>query len=78
MNPACSEKRHSANWLRRLFMPSSCDWMATGWNPFGMWIEERCSRCGNYRHHLAEDLRGEDILWRAGKHPNREGNDGCS
>lgn len=49
------------------------DWKETYYNGYMITVEEKCVRCGIYRHHFLEDNNGigEDIDWREGKHPNR-------
>ena len=44
-------------------------WKDSGWNQWSIATEQRC-KCGAYRHHLWTDVRGDDIAWRDGKHPN--------
>lgn len=46
-------------------------WEGTRYNGYFIEVESFC-RCGAYRHHLWDDHRGEVILWRDGKHPNRD------
>ena len=40
-------------------------WRDSGWNVYGICIEQRCS-CGAYRHHVFDDLVGE-YPWRVGQ-----------
>lgn len=44
-------------------------WIDSGWNQWSIATEQRC-KCGTYRHHLWNDVRGDEIIWREGRHPN--------
>ena len=59
-----------ASWIKDL-MKCRHDWDDSILNPFGVAIEERCIKCGKYRHHLAEDLdgveMGDEPKWRDGR-----------
>ena len=41
-------------------------WIDCGWNAYSIAIEQRC-KCGAYRHHKWDDVKGRDIAWRDGK-----------
>lgn len=71
-NLGCLRRRMGVPWWRRWLVPSRCEWEATGWNAWGVEVESRCSRCGNFRHHRFSDRKGEMIAWRAGRHPKAE------
>ena len=63
-----------ANWGRslRLLFHFQHVWDGTYYNTYMSPVEQRCSVCHAYRHHLLEDLRGfDEPRWRDGKHPNR-------
>ena len=48
-------------------------WKETGWNAWGIDTENRCRRCGAYRHHFFRDRRGifDEPEWRVGRHPGK-------
>ncbi len=71
-NLGCLRRRMGVPWWRRWLVPSRCEWEATGWNAWGVEVESRCNRCGNFRHHRFLDRQGEMIAWRAGRHPKAE------
>lgn len=55
-------------------MPNFCVWHSwedTGYNAYGVAVEQRCRWCGALRHHLFRDQRGvgEAPRWRVGAHP---------
>lgn len=52
-------------------------WHGTMINRFFIETEQKCTRCGAYRHHLWQHIRfvdgiGNEPEWQDGKHPNHD------
>jgi len=43
-------------------------WIDSGWNQWSIATEQHC-KCGVYRHHLWDDVKGAGVSWRDGRHP---------
>lgn len=56
-------------WIKNKFHKHK--WEPTLWNDYFHDVEQKC-RCGEYRHFMLKDLKGFEIEWQKGEHPNKK------
>ena len=48
------------------------DWAESAVNPWQVAHEERCTKCGEYRHRFFDEKTLEPTAWKSGPHPTAQ------